>query len=78
MSMSMIQIRNVPEKLHRDLKVRAAQSGMTLSGYLLRELGSLAGRPTMHEWIERSRRWTPVEGEDSSAAIRAERERTSA
>lgn len=78
MSMSMIQIRNVPEQLHRDLKVRAARSGMTLSDYLLRELGVLAVRPTMQEWIERSRGWTPVGGEEPSAVLRAERDRASA
>lgn len=33
----MIQIRNVPDELHRDLKVRAARSGMTLSDFLLVE-----------------------------------------
>jgi antitoxin FitA len=34
----MIQIRNVPDELHRTLKVRAAQAGMTLSDYLLSEI----------------------------------------
>ena len=52
----MIRIRNVPEELHRDLKVRAARSGMTLSDFLLAELRSLSVRPTMREW--RSRPWT--------------------
>jgi len=36
----MIQIRNVPDDLHRKLKVRAAQEGMTLSNYLLSEIES--------------------------------------
>jgi antitoxin FitA len=35
-SMGMIQIRNVPDDLHRKLKVRAAENGLTLSDYLLR------------------------------------------
>ena len=74
--MSMIQIRNVPEELHRELKVRAAQNGMTLSDYLLRELSTLAGRPTMKEWLARTERLTPVEVSESPAeAIAAERAR---
>lgn len=74
---SMIQIRNVPDALHRELKVRAAQTGMTLSDYLLAELQALAVRPTMREWLARSEGWARVEtGEAPAAAIAAERERT--
>jgi antitoxin FitA len=50
----MIQIRNVPDDLHRELKTRAAKSEMTLSDYLLRELEGLSVRPTMREWLARS------------------------
>jgi antitoxin FitA len=76
---SMIQIRNVPDSLHRELKVRAAQTGMTLSDYLLAELQALAVRPTMREWLARSEDWAPVEaGEPPAAVIAAERERTAA
>jgi plasmid stability protein len=76
---SMIQIRNVPDELHRDLKVRAARSGMTLSDYLLVELRALAVRPTMQEWLAQSKSWTPVKVEESPAeALAAERERTPA
>lgn len=72
----MIQIRNVPDALHRELKVRAAQTGMTLSDYLLAELRTLAVRPTMREWLARSEGWGPVEvGEPPAGAIAAERER---
>ena len=45
----MVQIRNVPEALHRKLKARAADSGQTLSDYLLAELERLAARPTREE-----------------------------
>jgi plasmid stability protein len=73
---SMIQIRNVPDRLHRDLKVRAAQTGMTLSDYLLAELQALAVRPTMREWLAGSRQWERVEVDESpAAAIAAERSR---
>jgi plasmid stability protein len=74
---SMIQIRNVPEELHRDLKARAAKSGMTLSDYLLAELRTLAVRPTMQEWLAKSEAWKPIESEISSVeALAAERART--
>jgi antitoxin FitA len=73
---SMIQIRNVPEELHRELKARAALAGQTLSDYLLTELRALAVRPTMREWLARSEAWTPVEvGEPPVTALAAERSR---
>ena len=57
----MIQIRNVPEDLHRTLKVRAAKAGMTLSDYLLSEIERVAERPTLAEMMERLRSREPVE-----------------
>lgn len=72
----MIQIRNVPDELHRDLKVRAARSGMTLSDFLLAELRSLSVRPTMQEWLDRAATWEPVDVSESPAeALAAERSR---
>jgi antitoxin FitA len=50
-----IQIRNVPDDLHRKLKVRAAQAGMTLSDYLLSEIKQVAEKPTLSEMMERLR-----------------------
>ena len=47
----MVQIRNVPDALHRKLKARAADSGQTLSDYLLRELERLPrGRRARRCW----------------------------
>jgi plasmid stability protein len=57
----MIQIRNVPDALHRTLKVRAAQAGMTLSDYLLSEIERVAEKPTLAEMMERLRSREPVE-----------------
>ena len=45
----MIQIRNVPNELHRRLKARAALAGMTLSDYLLHEIRRVAERPSLEE-----------------------------
>ena len=49
----MIQVRNVPDNLHRTLKARAAAAGMSLSDYLLAELRKVAERPTMDELRKR-------------------------
>jgi plasmid stability protein len=49
----MIQIRNVPDAVHRKIKVRAAQSGMTLSDYLLGEIERIAALPTHDEMLAR-------------------------
>lgn len=51
--MAHIQIRNVPPDLHRRLKARAAEAGMTLSDYLLREVERAASRPTIEELTRR-------------------------
>ena len=49
----MIQIRNVPEALHRKLKARAAIAGQSLSDYLRAEIGRVAARPTREEMLAR-------------------------
>jgi antitoxin FitA len=67
----MIQIRNVPDELHRTLKVRAAKAGMTLSDYLLSEIERVAEKPTLSEMMERLRSRDPVElDEPSDVTIR--------
>jgi len=55
-----IQIRHVPDPLHRKLKARAAQEGKSLSDYLLREIQRIAERPTLEEITERLARLSPV------------------
>ena len=71
----MVQIRNVPDALHRRLKSRAALAGMSLSDYLLSEIRQVAERPTLdemrtrlHSRAETSPSVTPAE------AVRAERD----
>jgi antitoxin FitA len=71
----MVQIRNVPEELHRQLKARSALAGMSLSDYLLRELERSLERPTREDLLARLRSRRPVEpGEPVAAAVRAERQ----
>jgi plasmid stability protein len=49
----MIQIRNVPDDLHRQLKIRAAAAGMSLSDYIKRELDIRTRKSTIPEIIAR-------------------------
>jgi plasmid stability protein len=72
----MVQIRNVPEALHRQLKSRAALAGMSLSDYLLGEIRQVAERPTIDELRSRLRSRTETAPSVPPAeAVRAERER---
>lgn len=72
----MIQIRNVPDNLHRQLKARAALQGMSLSDFLLAELGDVMERPSLQEMKDRlSRRSGTVLSVSPAEAVRAERDR---
>ncbi len=69
-----IQLRNVPDDLHRTLKTRAARQGMSLSDYVIAELRPSAERPTLDELRARLRQRTPVTPEVPPAeAVRDER-----
>ncbi len=71
----MIQIRNVPDALHRKLKARAANNGMSLSEYLLSELREIADVPTLQEMQRKLASREPVDLPFSTAElIRAERD----
>jgi plasmid stability protein len=71
-----IQIRNVPDALHRRLKSRAALAGKSLSDYLLDEIRFAAERPTLVEMRARLERRTTVALSMSPAqAVRLERDR---
>jgi len=72
----MIQLRHVPDDLHRTLKARAALEGLSLSDYLLREVRRIAERPTLDELRRRLAGRAPMVVRVSPArAIRAERNR---
>ena len=71
----MIQIRNVPDSLHRKLKARAAMEGMSLSDYLMAEISRSAERLTLQEIQERLSKRTKVSpGIRPSEAVRIERD----
>ena len=71
----MLQLRHVPQDLHRKLKARAALAGLSLSDYLLQEVRRVAERPTVDELRSRLAHRTPVAPQLPPAkAVRAERE----
>ena len=71
----MIQIRNVPDALHRKLKARAALIGFPLSDYLLQEVRRVAERPTLAELRNRLAHRSSIAPTVSPAkAVRAERD----
>jgi plasmid stability protein len=73
----MIQLRNVPDSLHRKLKARAALEGLSLSDYLLTELQRYANRPTLREVCERLSHRRAVRTKVPPAdAVREDRERS--
>jgi plasmid stability protein len=70
-----IQIRNVPDAVHRRLKVRAAQAGKSLSELLLGEICRFAAMPTPEEMRERLRSRRSVKlAQSAAAAVRRERD----
>jgi plasmid stability protein len=71
----MIQLRNVPDTLHRKLKARAALEGLSLSDYLLGEIRLIAERPTLAEIRQRLEQRASSDLTTSPAnAVREERQ----
>lgn len=71
----MIQIRNVPEQIHRVLKARSALLGKSLSDVILEELQAIAALPAPEELLQQLREVEPFKMKRSSAAlIRKERD----
>jgi plasmid stability protein len=71
----MIQIRHVPDAVHRKLKARAATKGMSLSDYLMLEINEIAKLPTMDDWLDEVATHEPVElREPAAVTIRRIRE----
>lgn len=71
----MIQLRNVSDALHRQLKSRAALAGMPLSDYLIREVRKIAEQPTAEDMRRRLQERESYTGKQSpTLALRAERD----
>lgn len=69
----MIQIRHVPDDVHRELKVRAAQAGMSLSDFLNAELARLAARRPLDDLIAELELERVLRPGEAAVAVRAGR-----
>lgn len=74
--MPSIQIKGVPDQVHRRLKERAMSRGQSLQEYLLDLLTAEAGQPTLDELFARIDQHTDGNADFASAAqaIRADRD----
>ncbi len=74
----LLQIRDVPEDVHRTLKARAAEAGQSLSEFVRQELARVATRPTERELARRLRSRAPVDlgGRTSAQLVNEVRDET--
>jgi hypothetical protein len=71
----MIQLRHVPDALHRKLKARAAMRGTSLSEYLMKEIELIAEQPTLQETLAEIAKLPPVKwGDPVAKTVRTLRE----
>lgn len=75
LAMPNVQVRGVPDDVHRRLKSQAALAGQSLNEFLLGRMRDIARVPTVPELADRIRERDPYTGPSSAAVIRAERER---
>jgi antitoxin FitA len=73
--MANVQVRGVPDDVHRRLKAQAALAGQSLNEFLLARMSDIARVPTIPELAARIRERPRYEGPPSAASIRDERER---
>lgn len=66
----MIQVRDVPDDLHRALKARAKSEGVSLSELIRRELPRIASRPSMETWLAELDARNPEDRADFGGASR--------
>jgi antitoxin FitA len=72
-AMPNVQIRGVPDEVHRRLKSQAGLAGQSLNEYLLAQVTELARRPTIPELAARIRERPPYMGPSTAAVIRSGR-----
>jgi hypothetical protein len=75
LAMANVQIRGVPDDVHRRLKAEAALAGQSLNEFLIARIADIAHTPTIPELAERIRERTPYTGPSSATVIREERDR---
>lgn len=59
--MTNLQIKDVPEDLHAEIRRRAKESGATISDYLLEVLRRQCALPTRQDWLRRLHELEPVD-----------------
>ena len=74
--MANVQVRGVPDDVHRRLKSQAALAGQSLNDFLLARMTEIARLPSVAELADRIRVREPYTGPSSAAAVRADRDRT--
>lgn len=74
MHVANIQIRGVPDDVHRTLKSQAALSGQSLNEFLLARMEEMAGKPTITELIARIREREPYTGPSLANIVREDRD----
>jgi plasmid stability protein len=73
--MANVQVRGVPEDVHRRLKSQAALAGQSLNEFLLARMSDIARTPSVTELAERIREREPYSGKSSAELIRKDRDR---
>jgi plasmid stability protein len=74
-SMANVQVRDVPDDVHRRLKAQAALSGQSLNEFLIARMGDIARTPSVVELAERIRARGTYEGPSSAELVREDRDR---
>jgi antitoxin FitA len=74
-AMTNVQVRGVPDDVHRRLKSQAALAGQSLNEFLLARMTDIARQPTVPELADRIREREPFEGPSSASLIRDDRDR---
>ena len=73
--MANVQVRDVPDDVHRRLKAQAAMAGQSLNEFLVARMGDIAGTPSVVELADRIRSRGPYGGPSSAELVREDRDR---
>jgi hypothetical protein len=73
--MANVQIRDVPDEVHRRLKAQAAMAGQSLNEFLVARMGDIARTPSVAELADRIRARGPYGGPSSAEGVREDRDR---
>lgn len=77
--MANLQIKDLPEDMHEELRRRARFEGISVRDYVLRMIRNDQEYPSRAEWAEEMRNREPLPlGSDIAAQVRADREERSA